>query len=104
MLPESGSVSTMEPTTERSLIRSPTFKGFTPASKASSRTKQANRATDTGPELLLRHALWALGLHYRKHVTHLPGRPDIVFSRARVVVFCDGDFWHGRNWRRLKEQ
>jgi DNA mismatch endonuclease (patch repair protein) len=37
-------------------------------------------------------------------VTHLPGRPDIVFSRARVVVFCDGDFWHGRNWRRLKEQ
>jgi DNA mismatch endonuclease (patch repair protein) len=30
-------------------------------------------------------------------VAGLPGRPDIVFSQARVVVFCDGDFWHGRN-------
>lgn len=26
----------------------------------------------------------------------MPGKPDIVFARARVVVFCDGDFWHGR--------
>jgi DNA mismatch endonuclease (patch repair protein) len=34
----------------------------------------------------------------------LPGRPDVVFARARVAVFCDGDFWHGRNWGRLREQ
>jgi DNA mismatch endonuclease (patch repair protein) len=41
-------------------------------------------------------------LRYRKHVRELPGRPDIVFPRARVVVFSDGDFWHGRNWPTLR--
>lgn len=33
---------------------------------------------------------------------NLPGKPDLVFRRARVVIFCDGDFWHGRNWKRLR--
>lgn len=32
----------------------------------------------------------------------LPGTPDLVFSRQRVVVFVDGDFWHGRDWDRRK--
>ena len=45
-----------------------------------------------------------MGLRYRKNVRSLPGKPDIVFKRARVAVFCDGDFWHGRHWpvRRAK--
>jgi DNA mismatch endonuclease (patch repair protein) len=38
-----------------------------------------------------------LGLGYRLDDATLPGRPDIVFRRARVAVFCDGDFWHGRD-------
>ena len=41
--------------------------------------------------------LWQRGLRYRLAVATLPGRPDIVFTRERVAVFCDGDFWHGRN-------
>ncbi len=41
--------------------------------------------------------MWRLGLRYRLDAASLPGRPDIVFARARVVVFCDGDFWHGRD-------
>jgi DNA mismatch endonuclease (patch repair protein) len=41
-------------------------------------------------------------LRYRKNVETLPGKPDAVFVRAGVVVFCDGDFWHGRNWKGLK--
>ena len=45
-----------------------------------------------------------MGLRYRKHATTLPGKPDIVFVRAKVVVFCDGDFWHGRNWESCKEK
>jgi DNA mismatch endonuclease (patch repair protein) len=45
-----------------------------------------------------------MGLRYRKNVKGLPGKPDIVFSRARVVVFCDGDFWHGRNWLELSSK
>ena len=36
------------------------------------------------------------------HVKGLPGKPDIVFRKARVVVFCDGDFWHGRDWDALR--
>jgi DNA mismatch endonuclease (patch repair protein) len=29
----------------------------------------------------------------------MPGRPDIVLNRDRIVIFCDGDFWHGRDLR-----
>jgi DNA mismatch endonuclease (patch repair protein) len=82
----------------------PSYEGFTSASEAASRAKRANRKKDTAHELILRRELWRMGLRYRKHFSGLPGNPDIVFSRARVVVFCDGDFWHGRNWDRLKAQ
>lgn len=50
--------------------------------------------------MLLRRALWSAGLRYRTDVGSLPGRPDVVFPRERLVVFCDGDFWHGRDLRR----
>jgi DNA mismatch endonuclease (patch repair protein) len=43
-------------------------------------------------------ALFALGLRYRINAPGLPGRPDIAFTRWRVAVFVDGDFWHGRDW------
>ncbi|WP_354222283.1 very short patch repair endonuclease [Bradyrhizobium sp. F1.4.3] len=52
------------------------------------------RGKDTKPEMVLRRALWSADLRYRLHV-RIPGRPDIVFIRARVAVFCDGCFWHG---------
>lgn len=58
----------------------------------------AVKSKNTRPELLLRHALWARGLRYRVNVKSLKGKPDIVFTRAKIVVFCDGDFWHGHNW------
>src|ERR1043165_3018826 len=53
------------------------------------------RGFDTTIELVIRRALTSAGIRYRKHVMKLPGRPDLVFRRARVVVFIDGDFWHG---------
>jgi DNA mismatch endonuclease (patch repair protein) len=34
----------------------------------------------------------------------LPGRPDVVFPGARVAVFVDGDFWHGRDWEARREK
>ena len=58
----------------------------------------AIKSKDTEPELLLRKALWRLGLRYRVNDKKLPGKPDVVLSRAKIVVFCDGDFWHGHNW------
>lgn len=80
----------------------PSYKGLQPASQAASRTKSRNRRQDTKHEVLLRRALWRQGLRFRKNVQRLPGKPDIVFPGSRVVVFCDGDFWHGRNWSGLR--
>ena len=56
------------------------------------------KSKDTRPELMLRRELWSRGLRYRVNVKILPGKPDIVFTRAKIAVFCDGDFWHGNNW------
>lgn len=56
------------------------------------------RQKGTGAELMLRHALHAMGLRYRLQVPLLskPRRvADIVFPGARVAVFVDGCFWHG---------
>ena len=81
--------------------RTPSFDGLLPASAASSRAKRMNRGSDTLHERVLRSLLWKRGLRYSKNVVTLPGKPDIVFPTDRVAVFCDGDFWHGRYWRRL---
>lgn len=87
-----------------SVPNAPRFEGLTPSSTRASATARAIRRTDTKAEVVLRRALWARGLRYRKHAKDIPGRPDIVFVRARLVVFVDGDFWHGRDWetRRAK--
>lgn len=54
------------------------------------------RTRDTAPELLLRRALWAIGVRgWRCHRKGLPGRPDISFGPAKVAIFVDGAFWHG---------
>src|SRR5262245_3378486 len=53
------------------------------------------RKHDTKCEILLRRTLWRLGLRGYRAYAALPGRPDIVWSRARVAVFADGCFWHG---------
>lgn len=76
----------------------PSFVGLCPASEKSSRAARASSAkSDTRCELALRRELWRRGLCYRLHHPGLPGRPDIVFPRQRIVIFCDGDFWHGRD-------
>lgn len=76
----------------------PSFEGLHPASeKASAAGRGASTKKNTRCELVLRRELWRRGLRYRLHHPRLPGRPDIVFTRQRVVVFCDGDFWHGRD-------
>jgi DNA mismatch endonuclease (patch repair protein) len=63
-----------------------------------------SRKTDTACEVALRSALWRAGLRFRKNVPTLPGKPDIVFPGAGVVVFVDGDFWHGRDWEARRER
>jgi DNA mismatch endonuclease, patch repair protein len=76
----------------------PSFIGLHPASKkASAAARGASAKVNTRCELVLRRELWRRGLRYRLHHSWLPGRPDIVFIKQRIVVFCDGDFWHGRD-------
>ena len=58
----------------------------------------AIKAKDTRPELILRKALWKRKHRYRVNYKKLPGKPDIAFTKYKVAVFCDGDFWHGHNW------
>lgn len=75
------------------------YDGLEPASANASRAaKGASAKRDTKPEIQLRQALRAIGVRgYRVDVATLPGRPDLVFTRLKLVVFCDGDFWHGRD-------
>jgi len=56
------------------------------------------KSKNTKPEVLLRKALWERGLRYRVNYKKVLGKPDVVFTRAKIAVFCDGDFWHGHNW------
>lgn len=56
------------------------------------------RSENTKPEILLRKSLWKLGLRYRKYYK-ITGKPDIVFVKIKLAIFCDGDFWHGNNWK-----
>ena len=60
------------------------------------------KSKNTGIEVLLRKALWNKGYHYRKNYKELPGKPDIVLTKYRIAVFCDGEFFHGKNWEVLK--
>lgn len=62
-----------------------------------SRTMSLIRSKNTKAEVTIRRLLHNRGLRYRIHSAQLPGKPDIVFTKAKVAVFIDGDFWHG--WR-----
>ena len=60
------------------------------------------RSSNTRIEVLLRKALWKKGYRYRKNVKDLPGKPDIVLIKYKIVIFCDGEFFHGKDWEILK--
>jgi len=77
----------------------PRYSQFRPASPLASAIKRRNRSRDTRAEIDLRRELWRRGLRYRLHDRALPGKPDLIFRRARVLIFVDGDFWHGRHWK-----
>jgi DNA mismatch endonuclease (patch repair protein) len=55
------------------------------------------RSKDTKPELKARRLIHRLGFRYRLHRAELPGKPDLVFSSRRKVIFVHGCFWHGHN-------
>lgn len=62
------------------------------------------RSKNTKAELLLRKALWKKGIRYRKNVSSLAGKPDIVITRCKIAIFVDGDFWHGNPKEKLQQR
>jgi DNA mismatch endonuclease (patch repair protein) len=54
------------------------------------------RSAETKIEVLVRSGLHRAGLRFRKNLKGVAGRPDIAFTRKKVAVFIDGDFWHAR--------
>lgn len=49
---------------------------------------------NTKPEETVRKYLFSQGFRYRKNVSNLPGKPDIVLPKYKTVVFVNGCFWH----------
>ena len=60
-----------------------------------SRTMSRIHSKDTGPEMLVRRALWSKGYRYRLHPKNVPGTPDLWFPKQQVAIFVHGCFWHG---------
>ena len=67
-----------------------------------SRTMSHIKSKDTKIEIALRKALWHKGYRYRKNYKDLPGKPDIVLTKEKIAIFCDGEFFHGKDWEILK--
>lgn len=82
----------------------PSFKGRNPISEKSSAVKSRNKSKATKHEMLLRRELRKIGVRFKTNVISLPGKPDIVFADKKLVVFCDGDFWHGKGWPVLRKK
>lgn len=65
---------------------------------------QAIKCSNTSIEILLRKELWRRGLRYRTDCRDVFGRPDILFPKKKIAVFCDSEFWHGYEWENRKEK
>lgn len=60
------------------------------------------KGSNTKIEIALRKALWNKGYRYRKNYKELPGRPDIALTKYKIAIFCDSEFFHGKDWNTLK--
>ena len=63
-----------------------------------SKTAKKIKSKDTKIELLLAKAMWAKGLRYRKNCKDVFGKPDFCFKGKKIAIFCDSEFWHGKNF------
>ena len=60
------------------------------------------KGKDTSIEIKLRKALWHKGYRYRKNYKKLPGTPDIAITKYKIAIFCDSEFFHGKDWQIVK--
>lgn len=65
---------------------------------------QKIHSKNTAIELILRKALWHNGIRYRKNYNKLPGKSDIALTKYKIAIFCDGEFFHGKDWETLRRK
>ena len=82
--------------------KEPRFHGE--VSEKSHKNMSRIRGKDTSIEIMLRKALWNKGYRYRKNYKLLPGAPDIVLTKYKIAIFCDSEFFHGKDWDELKKK
>ena len=61
------------------------------------------KSHDTEIEIKLRKALWNRGYRYRKNLKYLPGKPDIAITKYKIAIFCDSEFFHGKDWNEQRK-
>ncbi len=66
------------------------------------RNMQAVKSKGSKIEKTLGKALWKKGFRYRKNVKTIFGKPDFVFAKYKIAIFCDSEFWHGKDWETKK--
>ena len=84
--------------------QTPQYDNYHPTSLKASQTGRGNKRSSTKPERLLIRSLKELGIYVHSSKRHVQGNPDLVFWKKRLVIFCDGDFWHGRNWNERRKK
>ncbi len=84
--------------------RTPQYGNRHPASPKASLSGIGNKRSGTLPEKLLICELRKLGIRAHPSKKRVLGSPDIIFWKKRLVVFCDGDFWHGKDWRQRRRK
>ncbi|MEE3469052.1 MAG: very short patch repair endonuclease [Butyrivibrio hungatei] len=80
--------------------KEPRFNGV--VDEKSHKSMSRIKGRDTKIELVLRRALWNKGYRYRKNYKQIPGSPDIALTKYKIAIFCDGEFFHGKEWQVLK--
>lgn len=65
---------------------------------------QAIKSSGSMIEKTLGKELWRRDFRYRKNYSRVIGKPDIAFPGYKIAIFCDSEFWHGKNFERTKIQ
>ena len=85
---------------EQKKPKEPRFQGS--VTKQRSKTMSRIKGKDTSIEIKLRKALWNKGYRYRKNYKAIAGSPDIALTKYKIAIFCDSEFFHGKDWEVLK--
>lgn len=75
---------------------------FSDVTEQRKKTMSRIRGKDTSIEITLRKALWNKGYRFRKNYKAIPGSPDICMTKYKIAIFCDSEFFHGKDWDILK--